>query len=123
MSELKPCPFCGGKAYMKDNGNGHYSVACQDCFIETGNEKGKCKAIKEWNTRYTPQTELTKKAEKKKPGVAITHSKELLNLIQMNCTDQIKVIRANYTAKGVEAVVKDKFDDKIYILKIEGKNE
>lgn len=78
-------------------------------------------AIDEWIER--PQTKLVEKAEKKKPGVAITHSKELLNLIQINCTDQIEFVRANYTAKGVEAVVKDKFDGKIYILKIEGKNE
>lgn len=49
--ELKPCPFCGGEAYMINNRDGHYSVACQDCYVETQSEKGKTKASTVWNTR------------------------------------------------------------------------
>lgn len=42
MAELKPCPFCGAKAYLREYGNGHrgtgefianYEVGCEKCKI------------------------------------------------------------------------------------------
>ncbi len=44
MSELKPCPFCGGEAKLKQltighNNEGHilnhYTVLCEKCRIQT----------------------------------------------------------------------------------------
>jgi len=37
MSEpqLKPCPFCGGKAKLIKNPSGQYSVICQQCLNST----------------------------------------------------------------------------------------
>ena len=49
--KLKPCPFCAGKAYVIRNGGDRHSVACQDCYVETSNEKGKLAAMKVWNSR------------------------------------------------------------------------
>jgi len=57
MSEttLRPCPFCGGKAYTKTDGY-TFLVMCLDCGMndESNNfyqiEK---EAINEWNTRIT----------------------------------------------------------------------
>lgn len=43
MTELKPCPFCGGKAEIREFANGHngngefvakYEVGCKKCNIK-----------------------------------------------------------------------------------------
>lgn len=50
MSELKPCPFCGGEAdpagWMR--GDGKTGPACDNCG-------GACESIEMWNTRAAPQ--------------------------------------------------------------------
>lgn len=57
MSELKPCPFCGGKAkrhtFMKTT-----YFACTDCGAEPPIARGDSEddAIKAWNDRPTEQT-------------------------------------------------------------------
>ena len=58
MNELKPCPFCGGKATIRHESSFDvYYIHCDTCNSETGNtglylEKGK--AIEAWNTRAEP---------------------------------------------------------------------
>ena len=52
---LKPCPFCGSKAYITKHGD-CYMASCQNlrCMIrpETNTYKGTpVLAIQEWNTR------------------------------------------------------------------------
>ena len=47
--ELKPCPFCGGEAWIYE-GN-IYWVKCEDCGVEQVWSGTKEKAIKKWNTR------------------------------------------------------------------------
>ena len=60
MEELKPCPFCGGKAeVIQERVLGLYAVWCKDCKCQTiyqfdfgeGLEVSKQKAIKVWNRR------------------------------------------------------------------------
>ncbi len=51
--------------------------------------------------------------------LAKTYTLELLRIIAINCPDSIEVVRSNYTLKGVEAEIRDLFDDKIYTLTIE----
>lgn len=70
--KLKPCPFCGGEAFVNDdptdNGaeplmskNGKiglgrlWSVECDECGADGGFWQGRDIAIKAWNTR-TPET-------------------------------------------------------------------
>lgn len=55
--ELKPCPFCGGKAVLRMaseilyNGEvGGWKATCQKCGIETAIENRKTAAEK-WNRR------------------------------------------------------------------------
>lgn len=56
MSELKPCPFCGGEAMIKMNCWGVYKVGC-DCetcigWIYNHTEyKDRQQAVQVWNTR------------------------------------------------------------------------
>lgn len=48
-TELKPCPFCGGKAELSNYT--HYWIGCKDCWVETKCYKSKEEAIEAWNRR------------------------------------------------------------------------
>ena len=49
-NELKPCPFCGGKARIRKVGEG-YRVVCSEC-----GSSGMRVTIKEWHsTKYIAQ--------------------------------------------------------------------
>ncbi len=48
-----------------------------------------------------------------------THTAELINIIELNCPDSIKVVRKHYTSKGTAMVFRDKFDRQEYKLTIE----
>lgn len=58
--ELKPCPFCGGKAIMVKHKNeivdNLYSVCCGVCYCATpwGTEK---QAAHDWNRRTNNETD------------------------------------------------------------------
>ena len=54
--ELLPCPFCGGKAEIKENtemGGRQYQVLCTNCPTTVGRHWywKKKYVIKAWNTR------------------------------------------------------------------------
>jgi Lar family restriction alleviation protein len=75
MSELKCCPFCGGKAFLdthrfwdekaKDFTVQTYGVKCYDCQTGTWQHYRKEDAIKQWNTR-TPMANIVEKLEEEK---------------------------------------------------------
>jgi Lar family restriction alleviation protein len=56
MSELKPCPFCGGEAHAYHSGlfeeDTQTGIGCLNCGanLDEGTEE---KAIKSWNSRHT----------------------------------------------------------------------
>ena len=72
--KLKPCPFCGNKAYIKQTSTGYassyhyagYSIGCDHCGIRLTDEStftiedgvvkyqrdGYAEIIKKWNTRF-----------------------------------------------------------------------
>lgn len=56
QSNLKPCPFCGGKAKVstKDNKFFPYSVFCTTCYVGTDTYIHRDEAIASWNHRYEP---------------------------------------------------------------------
>lgn len=59
MTELKPCPFCGGKAQLEHDyqGNGNSYVVCKSCglkgvsFIRSFETASDLNAIEYWNRR------------------------------------------------------------------------
>lgn len=58
MAELKPCPFCGGKAKIAMTTDaGNYEVQCTKCPANVGRMWfwKKKEAIEAWNRRYEPQ--------------------------------------------------------------------
>ena len=54
MAELKPCPFCGGKAQIEKNED-FVDVSCKDMFCRGWTScleyKTKQQAIEAWNRR------------------------------------------------------------------------
>jgi len=57
MSELKPCPFCGGKAETTRCWTGHYQVWCTQCAaVQMGSfYDSEAEAIEAWNKRAGEQ--------------------------------------------------------------------
>ena len=61
MTELKPCPFCGGKSTIRQvtpvrdgltlTYNGYF-VICEECLTSGDNYSTKERAIDAWNRRY-----------------------------------------------------------------------
>ena len=47
MSELKPCPFCGGEAKSNNSMRGSYYVYCITCNAASDDTNG----VDKWNTR------------------------------------------------------------------------
>lgn len=56
--ELKPCPFCGGRAFIAENEELEFLpwVICSDCGCETNCFRTVEEAIKAWNRRTNEQT-------------------------------------------------------------------
>lgn len=58
QNELKPCPFCGGKAILKEKyikgvaNRKNYWVVCTKCQTRTQDRNRVCKALEEWNRRF-----------------------------------------------------------------------
>ncbi len=52
MIELKPCPFCGGKAeYICYDDEEYHIVRCKDCGAEIGWIDSKEEVFRKWNNR------------------------------------------------------------------------
>lgn len=53
MSELKPCPFCGGEAHywLDTQYQDRHVIECDDCGCNRRYEYSKEGVEKEWNTR------------------------------------------------------------------------
>ena len=49
--ELKPCPFCGGKAYLEWCKGHLYKVECEECHATTAKYITPLEAQEEWNMR------------------------------------------------------------------------
>lgn len=73
-TELKPCPFCGGKpVLLKHNDEDYYKVFCECCGARqwTFANRTDRDAIRNWNTRK-PMDNIVAELEKAKGGLPIT---------------------------------------------------
>ena len=52
--ELKPCPFCGGKAIIDGCDDTLWIVICKECNASIGYKETKEEAIEAWNLRIEP---------------------------------------------------------------------
>lgn len=55
MSELLPCPFCGGEAHMIKGFSSCFAI-CDECKCESGCYPIEAEAIAAWNSRATGGT-------------------------------------------------------------------
>jgi hypothetical protein len=62
MSELLPCPCCGGTADIDKQRGMAYSVGCEDCGLQTPYLFGIEQAVLAWNTRTKP-AQIDERAE------------------------------------------------------------
>lgn len=89
MSELKPCPFCGGEAFVNDDptGNGGkphmsgnvglgrlWSVECDECGADAGFWQDRDVAIDAWNTRAERTCRMTDRGECSECGAYIVRA-------------------------------------------------
>ena len=51
MAELKPCPFCGGKARQYDGKTDFHGVTCQKCSCKVFGYASAGAATRAWNRR------------------------------------------------------------------------
>ena len=65
MTELLPCPFCGGEAEITYV-CGEYAVMCKSCKGSSDFNTNTSKSISRWNTRVYPK-EVQKAIERDKP--------------------------------------------------------
>ena len=62
--ELKPCPFCGGKAEFIHNGEDKY-IGCNKCNSRTRCSYSLDELAELWNTRHTLQPKVSDKEIRK----------------------------------------------------------
>jgi len=63
--KLKPCPFCGGEAYLGESWDQTKTIQCSICGCGTLHMKNKLDVIEIWNRRAVPE-----KSEKIKTSLA-----------------------------------------------------
>ena len=51
MTELKPCPFCGGKAEFRGGSSTTPYIRCKECGGRTMSSYDSAKLIAAWNRR------------------------------------------------------------------------
>ena len=55
IDELKSCPFCGGKAEIRETMHYGFFVMCKRCLTSSDNYKDEDFAIQHWNSRTHEQ--------------------------------------------------------------------
>lgn len=84
MTDMKPCPFCGGKPELGSYSRfGNWIVVCSKCEAETQIYETEQEAIEAWNTRQV-EDELNK--EIKRLREALESIKEMANYMSASET-------------------------------------
>ena len=92
--ELKSCPFCGGKAEIKDMGSNRLHIYCKKCNCHVGEIWGDAETedelIKAWNTRPQAVTEGVNREDYIKKYGHNDHFTSRENNIRKHCREAIE---------------------------------
>lgn len=85
MSELKPCPFCGGKVEHQLTYDGAYSFTCDSCGLNARFTEDIARAVPAmlehtewlWNMRYRPMCHITDMEISLEPIVQYEHREHI----------------------------------------------
>ncbi|ANI16704.1 hypothetical protein A9C11_23255 [Pseudomonas citronellolis] len=58
MSELKPCPMCGGAAFVGPLTRKRWFCECEECGVSMISQNDKQAAIDQWNRRAIPADQV-----------------------------------------------------------------
>lgn len=108
MSEkLKPCPFCGGKAYTTITEEGHFWVAsCRDCHAQIMLCNKEWQAIKMWNWRYHNWIKTSERMPERKTRVLISNGKSC-DIGQLHEDWLDNTLRRFWSVEGAENLGED----------------
>lgn len=111
MSELKPCPFCGGEAYVSNGVPRLWYVHCPECIIDGPINNTEAKAIEAWNHRAQPAQAETgiheaqgqiEFLDKKNNALLAAIRKVMARLADLLDEDQFKEIEEIVSFAGVQ---------------------
>ena len=78
MSELKPCPFCGGEPKLCGPFNHWFWVQCSSCYVRTPDCNSERQSRRSWNKRAATQ-EQDYKDDKTYLYVRVAHNSALID--------------------------------------------
>ena len=101
MTELKPCPFCGGDDLSLDNlgDDNSWNIECNNCDMGQHAVHTELGAIAAWNTRTT-DTELTRL---KRQVEVLSRG---LRGLRETTTDNISEVRAENALAAADRIAK-----------------
>ena len=60
---LKPCPFCGGKAVFRETQDGRFVIQCDYCRVKSYAWEEEAVACMMWNSRIIPDDLIAERWE------------------------------------------------------------
>ena len=104
MTELLPCPFCGGDAFTGETLTSLYVVLCRGCGAETGAWDTEAEAIAAWNQRSYTTVELD---ETQGFTDTVTSLSDAISLVDWTPSELLAAIgrgeiKLNFTVTGLE---------------------
>lgn len=95
MADLKPCPFCGGRAdwWETESDTHRFQIVCVECCCGTDECVTEEVALKRWNTRK-PMEAVVEKLEnlpRYRWGMTLMTAKDYVKVADLNKT--ISIVR------------------------------
>lgn len=118
-AELKPCPFCGGKADFNNDGERWHQVICGSCGCRgCEHPDDKAKAAASWNHRPSPELGLRQAID----GALRTYFKSLgHNVVSLSSDGIERIYYSGFSLSDLtDAVLTAVPDDRANLMPVYG---